>query len=187
MLVKALKILSLLILFCSVDTYALEELKAEGNKPQDSKEDLERSRNERSILIDIALFLPNRIFDVLDIVKAKVRLGPGVDIGLQITKPVSFYLGSHTSVYLGLPGPREERFIPIPFGADSVAGASLSVLDATVKNDTTRGKDTERKSQTEISAETQLILVGAEIGLDPLELLDALAGFIFIDIKEDDL
>jgi len=144
-------------------------------------------RDDRSIFVNLLLYLPNRIFDVMDIVKAKVRAGPGVSVGAQVTEPVSIFLGAHTDIYVGLPGPRLERIVPIPVGAEAVAGASLSVLDWTVNSDTTRDKGSKRKSQTEISAEVQLILVGLEIGIDPVEILDAFTGLIFIDIRDDDL
>ena len=145
------------------------------------------TREDRSFFEGLLLYLPNRIFDVLDIVKAKVRVGPGVSAGLQLSRPVSVFVGAHTNIYLGLPGPRQERTVPIPIGAEAVAGASLSVLNGTISSDTSKEKDAERSSETEISAELHLILVGLEVAIDPVEIVDALAGLILIDLREDDL
>ena len=40
---------------------------------------------------------------------------------------------------------------------------------------------------TEVGAGVQAGLVGIDIGLEPRELLDFVAGLLFIDLRDDDL
>jgi len=128
-------------------------------------------------------YIPNRIFDVLDLVRARVRLGPGFAIGTRVTKYTDLFLGSYTSVYLGLPGPRQVPRVPWPGGIESRSGLAASVADAT----TTSYNANPRYSVTEIGLGLQAILVGAEVGVDPAEVFDLAFGFLFIDFREDDL
>jgi hypothetical protein len=128
-------------------------------------------------------YIPNRIFDVFDIVRARARLGPGMAVGARVTKYTDLFLGSYASVYLGLPGPRQTPRIPWPGGLESRSGLAASVADGTV----TSYKANPRYSATEAGLGLQLILVGAEVGVDPLEVFDFAFGVLFIDFREDDL
>lgn len=128
-------------------------------------------------------YIPNRVFDVLDIVRARARLGPGLAIGARVTKFTDLFLGSYTSVYLGLPGPRQVPRVPWPGGIESRSGLAASVADAT----TTSYNANPRYSATEVGLGLQAILVGAEVGVDPAEVFDLAFGFLFIDFREDDL
>jgi hypothetical protein len=67
------------------------------------------------------MYLPNRIFDVLDLVRLRVRVGPGLSAGAR-AGPAKAFLGAHASVFVGLPGPRQEPRVPLPVGFESVAG-----------------------------------------------------------------
>ena len=142
----------------------------------------EDANPKHSVIHKILLYFPNRVFDLLDIFRLKARIGPGFDVGIQITEPIRLYAGGHAAIYAGLPGPRQKRILPIPIGAESKSGGALSVLDGIVKNNT--GSD---RSYSEIAAELQLILVGLEIGIDPLEIADFFAGLITFEVVEDDL
>jgi hypothetical protein len=131
----------------------------------------------------LLFYIPNRIFDVLDIARARVRLGPGFAIGMRVTKYTDLFLGSYASAYVGLPGPRQTPRIPWPGGMESRSGLAASVADGTV----TSYSANPRYSSTEMGAGTQLILLGAELGVDPLEVFDFAFGLLFIDFREDDL
>ncbi len=131
----------------------------------------------------LLLYLPNRVFDVLDIVRARVRLGPGIAIGFRVTKLTDLFLGSYASVYLGLPGPRQEPQLPRLAGLESRSGLAASVADATV---TSYASDP-YYAVTEIGAGVQAILVGAEAGVDPAEVFDLVFGVLTIDFRGDDL
>lgn len=170
------------ILAESTFEHNIDELEVGSSNPETKTGKDNLDDYERTALHQILLYIPNRIFDVLDIVRIKAKVGPGFDVGIQITEPVRLYAGGHTAIYLGLPGPRQERIIPIPVGAEAKAGGALSVLDGMVKSNT--GTD---YSYTEIALESQLLLVGIDVGIDLVEIVDFFAGLVFLEIREDDL
>lgn len=151
-------------------------------KSHSKKSSSENNKDSHSVVSKILLYIPNRVFDLLDIFRLRVRVGPGLDAGIRVTEPLSLYVGGHTAIYAGLPGPRQKRTIPLPVGLESSSGARASVLDASISADTES-----RHSFTEIGVETQLLLVGVDIAVDPVEVLDFITGFFFIEIREDDL
>ncbi len=140
------------------------------------------SKKSKSVASKVLLYLPNRIFDLIDIFRFRVRVGPGLGLGIRVTEPLSIYAGSHAAIYAGLPGPRQSPSIPLPVGAEAVAGGKISLLNGVFSADTSS-----RHSFTEIGVETQLGIVGVDLGIDPIEILDFVTGFFFIQIREDDL
>ncbi len=140
-------------------------------------------RNRYGVGHKLLLYIPNRIFDVFDIVRARVRLGPGLAFGTRVTKYTDLFLGAYTTVYLGLPGPRQVPRVPWPGGIESRSGLAASVADAT----TTSYDSNPRYSPTEIGCGAQAVLAGAEVGVDPAEVFDLALGLLFIDFREDDL
>lgn len=139
-------------------------------------------REEHSLGHKLLMYIPNRIFDLFDIVRARLRVGPGLAVGARVTTPVSAYVGSYAAIYAGLPGPRQEPSIPWPIGFESLSGVSVSVADAAIG-----GPVDPDYSPTEIGASLHLLLVGADLNADPVELVDFLAGFLFLDVRGDDL
>jgi len=138
--------------------------------------------DERSLFLGVLLYLPNRALDLIDIVRLRGRVGPGVAAGFRVTRAASMYAGSYASVYAGLPGPRSRKTPKSPIGLESLNGASLSVLDLT--SGLAVGPE---YTSTEVGVSVQALLVGADVGFDPIEILDFLAGFLTIDIRDDDL
>jgi hypothetical protein len=133
---------------------------------------------EAGIITNIVLYVPNRVCDLVDIFRVRVRVGPGLSAGVRVTKPVSAYLGLHDSVYVGLPGPRGEKTIPWPVGIDQRAGAQTSLADASVGEP--------YYDPLEVGFEVQPLLVGVNIGIGFFEILDFITGFVFIDLQGDD-
>ena len=142
----------------------------------------EDSRPRHGVGHKILMYIPNRVFDIFDLVRARLRVGPGLAVGVRATKPVSAFLGSYAAVYVGLPGPRGEPKIPCPIGLESHSGVSVSVADATLGDPIAPNY-----SPTEIGASVHLLVVGADIDVDPIEAVDLLLGFLFIDLSGDDL
>jgi len=147
--------------------------------PQEAEPAVTRHSTAHKIL----LYLPNRVFDVLDVVRARLRVGPGFAVGARVTKLTDVFLGSYASVFAGLPGPRPKPGIPWPVGVESRSGLAASVADATVTGDVADPA----YSNAEVGMGFQLLLVGAEVGVDPLEIADFALGLMFVDLSGDDL
>jgi hypothetical protein len=130
----------------------------------------------------ILLYLPNRILDVFDFVRLRARVGPGLSVGARVTRLLALSAGGHATVYAGLPGPRLKPTVKLPVGLETFAGVEVSVLDAT-----NEGKYRPNYSNTEIGVSVHPLIVGLDFTVDPVEVLDLALGFLFIDIRGDDL
>lgn len=138
--------------------------------------------DERSILFDILFYIPNRALDLLDIVRLRGRIGPGVAAGFRATKVVSGFAGAYSALYVGLPGPRSRKTPRSPIGLESLNGAQLSLLNASTGF--TVGPE---YSRTEFGVSAHGLIGGVDVGVDPVEFLDFAAGLFLIDLRDDDL
>jgi hypothetical protein len=137
------------------------------------------TRAEAGPLINVLMYIPNRVFDAMDMVRLRLRVGPGISAGVRATRPVSGYLGMHTTFYVGLPGPRGRKKIPWPIGGDVGVGAQASIADLSER--------TTYYDPLEVGAEAQILLFGANVGVGVFEIVDFIAGFAFIDLAGDDI
>jgi hypothetical protein len=128
----------------------------------------------------VLLYIPNRVFDLLDIVRARLRVGPGLAVGARATELADFYLGTYGAVWAGLPGPRGKPEINWPFGMETKSGVEVSVADATAEGGVHYGS-------LEVGLGAQLLIVGFDVGVDVLEAADFVTGLLTIDIEDDDL
>ena len=133
------------------------------------------------ILHKIVMYVPNRVFDVMDILRLRVRVGAGVSANARATQLADISLGGHKTVYVGLPGPRRDRTLPMIVGAETQIATLLS------NEDEDANVNDPDYSSTEIGGGVQAVLVGVEVGIDPLEIVDLLAGLFFIDLTDDDI
>ena len=138
-------------------------------------------RVEKSFAHKAVMFLPNRIFDLVDILRFRVRFGPGLAVNARATELLDVYAGSYKTVYIGLPGPREGAALRKPFGREDQKGLKLVGVDATDDTPYDPGY-----SKSEFNVGAQLLIVGAEIGMDPVQIGDFLAGWIGRDPRGDD-
>jgi len=130
----------------------------------------------------LIMYVPNRIMDVLDIVRLRARVGIGVAAGVRVTRPLTFFAGGYEALYVGLPGPRLKH-VPVKLlGVEEYVGLQASFADGTDKGDTGPGY-----SSTEIGFSVHPWIAGVDIGIDPVEVLDLAFGFLFIDCRGDDL
>lgn len=141
----------------------------------------EEDDDHRSFLVGALLYIPNRILDVFDIFRLRVRVGPGIAVGARATEVASVYVGTYATLYAGLPGPRMRQMPKSPIGLESHTGATVSVADATV--DGGIGPD---YSPSEFGGGFQLGIIGIEFGVDPVELVDLVTGLVTVDIRDDD-
>lgn len=124
----------------------------------------------------LLFYFPNRVFDLLDVVRLRVRVGPGIAVGMRATELADLRLGGYGSVYAGIPGPRLERKAPRPAGFEAFGGTEVRGLGPGGAY-----------GAGEIGLDAQLAVLGGAIGFDPLELLDFAGGFVLLDIRDDDL
>jgi hypothetical protein len=133
---------------------------------------------EAGVIKTIVYYVPNRVFDLMDIFRVRVRVGPGISAGVRATRPLSAFVGLHSTVFIGLPGPRGSKKLPLPVGLDVRAGAQVSIADASA--------GTPYYDPLEVGFEVQPLLVGVNVGVGGFEILDFFTGLIFIDLQDDD-
>lgn len=136
------------------------------------------ARADAGVITSIVCYIPNRVFDLMDIFRVRVRVGPGISAGIRATTLLSGYLGLHSSVYAGLPGPRGKKKIPWPVGLDVRGGAQASLADATSGGP--------YYDPLEFGFEVQPLIVGVNVGIGVFEIFDFFTGFVFIDLSDDD-
>jgi len=127
-------------------------------------------------------YIPNRISDILDIVRLRLRLGPGLAVGARLTELLDFNIGGYGTVWIGIPGPRRSRTFNWPVGFESMAGAEFLWWDGT-----THGHGGPHYGAVEVGLGAQVVLIGADLGVDVWEIVDFLTGIVFIDPVEDDI
>jgi len=147
-----------------------------------AQEDGEAADEEgHGVLYGILVYVPNRILDVLDIVRARVRLGPGLALGARATELADVFVGSYASVYVGLPGPRNRVLPRLPAGLESKSGVEVSAADVTLEAGL--GPD---YGAFECGFGFQAFIVGVDVGIEPWEILDLVTGLVTVDINDDD-
>lgn len=169
----------MIVCFLSCPTFA--ETPSELSDQADDELELVEDDEDRSIVVSVLLYLPNRIFDILDIVRVRARVGPGISAHVQVTEPLSANVGTYATIFAGIPGPRREPRINWPIGAEVYSGAGISFFDIETEK---FGPD---YSPTEIVVDAQLLVAGFAIGIDPIEILDFAVGIIGFDLTGDDL
>lgn len=126
-------------------------------------------------------YAPNRALDFLDIFRLRLRFGPGLAAHARGTQFASVFVGRYNSVYVGLPGPRGRCAPRSGWGYEEERGLLLMNVDAT--DDLPHEP---HYTWSECVAGGQLVLVGLEIGLDPVEIADFFAGWFRFDPRRDD-
>jgi hypothetical protein len=159
------------------DVRAQEPAPTPAQTPAPSVTPAEPEREKHPFL----MYIPNRIFDVFDIVRLRVRVGPGTGVSARATEVLALTLGGYTSLYAGIPGPRKEPRIPWPIGVENFAGAQVSVAGSDV--DKPMGP---RYGAFEVEAGFHLLLLGVDVGVDAKEAVDLVLGFLTLDIGKDD-
>ena len=107
-------------------------------------------------------YIPNRVLDILDVVRlrVRVRVGPGIALDVRVTNLAAAFLGSYETVYAGLPGPRNGPTPKLPVGLENRIGAQVSIADVTAEG--TAGPD---YGPAEIGLGAQVLLVGFDGGI----------------------
>ena len=174
--------LALLLLLAACTSAPHRHLELSAGAPPASYAWQDEDDDGPGALHTVLLYIPNRIFDVLDIVRARVRVGPGFALDLRATEFADFFLGAYTSIFVGIPGPRTEPEINWPFGIESRAGAEVSIIDASTGVGTAPDY-----GYLECGLGFQVLIIGLDLGVDPWELVDFACGIVTLDPEGDDL
>jgi hypothetical protein len=127
-------------------------------------------------------YIPNRVLDVLDLVRLRAGVGPGIEAGLRVTDAATLYGGESRTVWVGLPGERPPGGLPRFAGASQKDGLVLLGVDASDVQ-----PDPPRYEPSEIGVQLHLGVAGVEAGIVPSELIDLVYGFFGADVSGDDL
>lgn len=128
----------------------------------------------------LLFYIPNRIFDVFDLVRARVRVGPGVAVDARVTKYGDLYAGGYSTLFVGIHGPRTKPRIPWPIGFEARAGIEATSLADVASKGPTYGYG-------EVGVGFQAAIVGVDVGVDFAEVLDLVLGLFFVDLTGDDI
>jgi len=127
----------------------------------------------------LLFYIPNRIFDVFDLVRARVRVGPGLAVDARVTKYGDLYAGGYSTLFVGIHGPRTKPRIPWPIGFEARAGIKATSLADVATEGPAYGYG-------EVGVGFQAAIVGVDVGVDVVEVLDLVLGLFFIDLTGDD-
>lgn len=130
----------------------------------------------------LLFWLPNRVFDVLDLVRLRIRIGPGWTLSARATELVDVNLGAHKTIYVGLRGPRGMPTIPWPFGREDFSGVEISAADGT-QEDSDLGP---HYGLLEVGLGSQILIIGHDLGVDVGEAFDLIVGILLFDPVGDD-
>ena len=144
----------------------VEEAKAEGEEEK-----------EGTLLGAVLLYIPNRIFDAVEIARAGVNVGIGLGVDMRITWLAQLALQTDTSVGLGFQG---FRHLPVCARlAHSVAAVgpmkkpSVDMMSWPV-------------NPYDVRVELFALLAGAHAAVDLEAVVDLVLGFFFLDPSGDD-
>lgn len=149
------------------------EWDAAGEEAAEEEADEEEGQ---SALATALLYIPNRIFDLFDMVRAGVNVGPGLGIDVRATKWAKVIFATDTSVGVGFQG---LRHLPVcirsraKLGLAFISTPDLNVLDW-------------YHGDYDLRIELHLLLVGAHVAVDFGEIFDFLGGLFTWDPMEDD-
>jgi hypothetical protein len=130
----------------------------------------------------LLFYIPNRALDLVDTVRLRLRVGPGLSAGIRATRRLAFFGGKYRTAYVGIPGPRAPNKFVSPVGLESAKGVVFAGVDATDDS-----KHPPGYSESEIAVGLQVVIVGGEAGIDFVEIADFFTGLILIDLRKDDL
>lgn len=131
--------------------------------------------SERSVALDVLLWLPSRLLDFVDIFRVDLGAGPANGAVLRLSEHAQMgaRFMSPGSLRLGLFG----RDYPVRWETGDEYGFGPWYI---------RSRD-RRTGDYELGASFDLLLVGASLGLRFDEFADFFVGIIGVDLLDDDL
>ncbi len=135
--------------------------------------------SKRGVGGTIALYLPNRIIDLVDVVHAGYGVGPGAGIGVHFTRYGRLLAVAGVDVGIGWFG-RYAR--PYQAAVYALAAAGTKIAPPNADEKWTRW----HVPKWDIGLYLHLLLDQAYIGIAPDEIVDFVVGLSTFDLKGDD-
>ena len=132
---------------------------------------------DRSILHALLWYVPNRLLDLFDVVRGGICAGPGVGVSVVPTEYLQATAMARVSGGVGL---QTLRHSPFQWGTEGEL--AIGPLGADDEPD----KGGWHHSKTDLRIDLHVLLVGGYVAVEPVEILDFLAGLVFLDPREDD-
>ncbi len=160
-----------------------------------------RPHVDRSPLARAALYLPDRILDLMDVVTVGVHVGPGAFVDVHATRAVQASggarstggVGLHEGRSLGTKGQAEAGLTVIALGAQTYAGGLVGTSGAASVVDSLAGMHQpsdrlyqEIRDYWAVGASATVGAVGFEADVHLLQIADFLTGWVGIDYLHDD-
>jgi hypothetical protein len=145
---------------------------------QDAEEDeeAEEDEDESSTLGVILLYIPNRIFDLFDVARFGINVGPGFGFDARCTKWLKAQFITDTSVGVGL---QTLRHLPLcirsqaKLGLAFISTPSMNLIDW-------------HYGDYDLRVELYVLLVGAHVAVELGEIVDFIGGIFTWDPMNDD-
>lgn len=146
------------------------------DEKQEVTEEEPKEAKKRPFFIDLILYVPNRLFDLFDVVRAGVSVGLGLGVDLTATKYLNATLMTKASVGVGY---QTLRHLPIEAASYAMIGVGP------VKAAADPGLAWHR-SPGDIRVELFLFFLGGHLAVEPFEVFDFAVGIIGFDPMQDD-
>jgi hypothetical protein len=161
-----------------------------------------RVMEKRNIGVRILAYPFDRIFDLLDLVSFDVSVGPGAYANVHLTRAAQLGAGLRAKLGVGLLDPRmlgftteaEAGVAALALGTQAFSGAKVGVPGGIyASSDLLAGlhspADTlyqEYRDYYALGFGVQAGLIGVDAGIHPVQIFDALLGFVLVDFASDD-
>jgi hypothetical protein len=162
-----------------------------------------RVRVGRNALLRLVGYPVDRAFDILDLVSFDVSFGLGIFANVHATRAIQAGAGFRTKLGVGLLNPRmaglateaEAGVAALALGTQTFSGSKVGFPGGLlVSSDSLAGLHSpseplyqEYRDYYGIGAAVTAGLFGIDLGVHPVQVADALLGFLFIDFANDDL
>lgn len=160
-----------------------------------------RAERERSIPAKVALYFPDRVLDLLDIVSFDIHFGGGIQANAHATRAVQLGaglrsvggIGWHDNRSLGVESQREAGLSLLVLGSQAYSGMRAGTSGIQDVSDSIVGfhRPTdllyqEYRDYWAVGASVTALFLGIDFDFHPIELGDFLGGLVCLDLCNDD-
>ncbi|MBW2282114.1 MAG: hypothetical protein JRG76_17275 [Deltaproteobacteria bacterium] len=162
-----------------------------------------RAQEDSPFLTRLLFYLPDRAFDLLDLVTFNVHIGFGAYANVHATRAAQlggglrskFGVGLHDQRSIGIASEAEVGVAALAFGSQSFSGSSVGVPGGVAAGGEAM-LGAHRPSQSlyqdyrdywAVGASATVLFVGAEFDFHPMQIFDFIGGVFLLDFARDDM